>query len=96
MKDQCRMPSLRLNEAVYDYALARRQLGSEHPKLVQLKTDIVNRTLDGERFRLSRIRFETYSTLPRLPIEKGKNYASSPRNSAYARRTHDNNEAARL
>ena len=38
-----------LNESIFEYAGAKRQLGSQHPKLVQLKTDIVTRTLDGER-----------------------------------------------
>lgn len=38
-----------LNDAVYEYAAAKRQLASQHPKLVQLKTDIATRTLDGER-----------------------------------------------
>ncbi len=38
-----------VNEAVFEYAAAKRQLGPQHPKLVQLKTDIATRTLDGER-----------------------------------------------
>ncbi len=38
-----------LNDAVVEYAAAKRQLGPQHPKLVQLKTDIATRTLDGER-----------------------------------------------
>lgn len=38
-----------LNGAVYVYVSAQCQLGSQHPKSVQLKTDILNRTHDGER-----------------------------------------------
>jgi len=41
------------NEAIFEYVSAERQLGSQHPKLVQLKADIVTRTLDGERLDFS-------------------------------------------